>query len=119
MRRRLRELRRLREFGFGDLGGLAFDLYRFGRERHDLLEQKLQTLDRIDAELRALETALDARQALIELREPGISACRRCDTLHGTDANYCPGCGTLLRGSVVNEPGPLRVTPVEEPTPPS
>jgi hypothetical protein len=117
MRRRMRELRRLREIAFRDLGGLTFDLHRFGRDRQDLVAEKLQSLERIDGELRALETALDARRPLIELREPGIAACPRCATLHGTDANFCPGCGTPLRGSVVSEAGPLRVTPVEHQDP--
>jgi hypothetical protein len=113
MRRRLRELRRLREIAFRDLGGLTFDLHRFGRDRQDLVAEKLQALQQLDAELRELEVALDERRALIELREPGIAACPRCATLHGTDANFCPGCGTPLRGSVVRDAGPLRVTPVD------
>ena len=90
------------------------------------MTEKLQSLERMDAELRAIESALDARRPLVELREPGIAACPRCGTVHGTDANFCPGCGTPLRGSVVGEAGPLRVTPVEQPpveqpppTPPS
>ena len=117
MRRRMRELRRLREISFRDLGGLSFDLHRFGRDRPDLVTEKLESLRRIDAELRVIEDALDARRPLVELREPGIAACPRCGTLHGTDANFCPGCGTPLRGSVVHEAGPLRVTPVEQPQP--
>jgi hypothetical protein len=113
LRRRMRELRRLREISFRDLGGLSFELHRFGRDRSDLVAQKMQSLEQIDAELRAIEGALNARRPLIELREPGIAACPRCATLHGTDANFCPGCGTPLRGSVVGEAGPLRVTPVD------
>jgi hypothetical protein len=113
LRRRMRELRRLREISFRDLGGLSFELHRFGRDRSDLVTQKLETLERIDGELRAIEGALHARRPLIELREPGVAACPRCATLHGTDANFCPGCGTPLRGSVVGEAGPLRVTPVD------
>jgi hypothetical protein len=116
MRRRMRELRRLRELAFRDLGGLAFDLHRFGRDRPDLLTEKLQSLAAIDAELRAIEGGLDERRPVIELREAGVAACPRCGTLHGTDANFCPGCGTPLRGSVVHEAGPLRVTPVDQPT---
>jgi hypothetical protein len=119
MRRRMRELRRLREIAFRDLGGLTFDLHRFGRERQDLVAEKLHALERIDGELRAIENALGARRPLIELREPGVAACPRCATLHGTDANFCPGCGTPLR-AVVAEAGPLRVTPVDQqPAPPS
>ena len=99
MRRRLRELRRLREIAFRDLGGLTFDLHRFGRDRQDLVARKLEALGALDAELRALETALDDRRPFAELREPGIAACPHCATLHGTDASFCPGCGTPLRGA--------------------
>jgi hypothetical protein len=37
MRRRLRYLHRRRELAFRDLGGLVFDLHRFGRDRGDLV----------------------------------------------------------------------------------
>jgi hypothetical protein len=57
MRRRLRYLRRTRELAFRDLGGLQFDLYRFGRSRDDLVGGKLARLTAIDTELRALESA--------------------------------------------------------------
>lgn len=94
LRRRLRYLRRVREIGFRDLGGLVFDLDRFGRERPDLVELKLAGLKSIDAELRALEVALDDRRADEELFEPGVAACARCGTLHGSEARFCPSCGT-------------------------
>jgi hypothetical protein len=113
MRRRLRYLRRLRELAFRDLGGLVFDLHRFGRERGDLVAQKLDALARIDLELRTLEAALHDRRDFTELREPGIAACPRCQTLHDTDANFCPGCGTSLRGSVVRDASPVTVTPAD------
>jgi hypothetical protein len=98
LRRRLRYLRRLRELLFRDLGGLTFDLHRFGRDRPDLVEEKLGALAGVDAELRTIETALGDRRPLHELREAGISACPRCGTLHDTDASFCPSCGTSLRG---------------------
>lgn len=104
MRRRLRYLRRLRELLFRDLGGLTFDLHRFERDRRDLVDEKLAALTAIDGELRALETALDDRRELHELREAGISACPRCGTLHDTDANFCPACGTSLHGKAPAPP---------------
>jgi hypothetical protein len=100
MRRRLRYLRRLRELAFRDLGGLVFDLHRFGRRRDELVMQKLEALLAIDHELRTLEDVLGDRREFTELREAGISACTTCGTLHDTDANFCPGCGTSLRGGV-------------------
>jgi len=99
LRRRLRYLRRARELGFRDLGGLVFDLHRFERERPDLVRTKLDVLGDVDRELRALEVALDDRRELHELHEPGISSCPRCGALHGSDANFCPACGTAVSGS--------------------
>src|SRR5688572_26385339 len=55
MRRRLRYLRRARELGFRDLGGLVFDLRRFDRDRPDLVDAKIHALHEVDRELRALE----------------------------------------------------------------
>ena len=113
MRRRLRYLRRRRELAFRDLGGLAFDLHRFGRDRGDLLAQKLEALTAIDRELRALEDALRDRRELHDLREVGIAACARCQALHDPDANFCPGCGTSLRGATIRDPSQLAVTPAD------
>ena len=117
MRRRLRYLRRLRELAFRDLGGLVFDLHRFGRRRDELVTGKLDALSAIDGELRTLETALDERRTLHELREPGIAACPRCATLHGSDANFCPGCGTPLRGTVLRSAGAVSIAPEPAPAP--
>lgn len=96
LRRRLRYLRRLRELGFRDVGGLVFDLDRFGRTRDDLVRAKLDALAAIDAELRNLELALDDVQPFHELREPGIAACPSCGALHASDARFCPACGTIV-----------------------
>jgi hypothetical protein len=98
LRRRLRYLRRVRELGFRDLGGLVFDQHRFEKPNETLVKSKLDALAAIDGELRALEAALDDRRPLHELREPGVSACPRCGALHGSDANWCPACGLALRG---------------------
>ena len=105
LRRRLRYLRRARELGFRDLGGLVFDLHRFERERPDLVRTKLDALGDVDRELRTLEVALDDRRSLHELREPGISSCPRCGALHGSDANFCPACGSAVSGSRAGERG--------------
>jgi hypothetical protein len=120
MRRRLRYLRRLRELAFRDLGGLVFDLHRFGRERGDLVAAKLEALGNIDRELRALQESLGDRRDFTDLREAGIAACPRCGTLHDTDANFCPGCGTSLRTAIVRDAAPVTVTAADEPrTPPA
>jgi len=98
LRRRLRYLRRVRELGFRDVGGLVFDLHRFGREGSGLVAGKLGALAAVDVELRALERVLDDRQDYVVLREPGIAACPRCAALHGSDAHFCPSCGLRLDG---------------------
>src|SRR6185295_15482785 len=46
-----------------------------------------------------LEEALGEKRDITELREPGITACARCGTLHGSDANFCPSCGLALSGA--------------------
>lgn len=114
LRRRLRYLRGIREIGFRDLGGLVFDLDRFGRQRPDLIELKLAGLKSIDAELRALEVALDDVHAVEELHEPGLSSCPRCGALHGSEARFCPACGTALDAPQPPVDAPA-VAPAESP----
>jgi len=99
LRRRLRFLRRVRELGYRDLGGLVFDQYKFSRQNIELVRGKIAALAAVDAELRALEEALGEKRDITELREPGISACPRCGTLHGSDARFCPSCGLALSGA--------------------
>jgi zinc ribbon protein len=99
LRRRLRFLRRVRELGFRDLGGLVFDQHKFDRPNEELVLGKVAALAAVDAELRALEDTLGDRRDVAELREPGLSACPRCGTLHGSDARFCPSCGLALSGA--------------------
>jgi hypothetical protein len=139
MRRRLRFLRRARELAYRDLGGLVFEMHRLGRsretlasgehprldQRHDeLVAAKLQTLGHIDAELRALQDALDERGAVTVLREAGIAACPRCAAIHGSDDRYCPVCGLSMgrkadRPMAATPPGPATGgSPANVPAPP-
>jgi len=98
LRRRLRYLRRVRELGFRDLGGLVFDQHRFSQANEELVRGKVNALAAVDGELRALEQALGDPRPITELREPGISVCPRCGGLHGSEARYCPSCGVAFRG---------------------
>lgn len=116
LRRRLRYLRRARELAFRDIGGLMFDMRRFGRERPDLVEAKLGALAAVDQELRALERVLDDRRPLHQLREPGITSCARCGALHSSESNFCPNCGLQIAGPrAMGEVGGAIAAP---PTPP-
>jgi hypothetical protein len=120
LRRRLRFLRRARELAYRDIGGLIFDMRRFGRNRQDLLDAKLGALGAVDQELRALERALDDRRPIHELREPGISSCPRCGALHDSEANFCPHCGLQLGGPrAMGEVGGAIAAPPQAPPPPA
>jgi hypothetical protein len=118
MRRRLRYLRRVRELGFRDLGGLVFDQHRFSQANEELVRGKVNALAAVDQELRTLEHALDDRRPITELREPGISVCPRCGGLHGSDARYCPSCGVAFHGPLaIAEVGEAVSLPIPEPAP--
>jgi hypothetical protein len=113
MRRRLRYLRRARELQLRDLGGLVFDLHRFGgsadadaNTRHrELVSAKVDELQGTDRELRALEAALDDRRPVQELRLAGIGGlCPRCGALHGSDARFCSACGAPLTAEAPTAP---------------
>jgi hypothetical protein len=92
-RRRARFLRKARELAYRDLGGLVFNLHRFGQRNDALVLAKLTTLTHIDAELRAIETWLRERQPITVLREAGITACLRCAAIHSSEDSFCPSCG--------------------------
>jgi hypothetical protein len=96
IRRRARFLRRARELAYRDLGGLVFNLHRFGQRNDQLVIGKLTTLGHIDAELRTLESALAAHRPVTVLREAGITACARCAAIHSSEDHFCPNCGLAL-----------------------
>jgi hypothetical protein len=96
MRRRMRFLRKARELAYRDLGGLVFDLHRFGRRNDALVLAKLETIGRIDTELRALQDTLAERRPVTVLREAGVAACPRCAAIHGSDDRFCPNCGLAM-----------------------
>ncbi len=119
LRRRLRFLRRTRELAFRDIGGLMFDMRRFGRDRPDLVEAKIGALAAVDQELRALEQVLDDRRPIHELREPGITSCARCGALHASDSNFCPNCGLQIAGPrAMGEVGGAIAAPPQAPRSP-
>ena len=95
-RRRARFLRKARELAYRDLGGLVFNLHRFGQRNDALVLAKLTTLAQIDAELRAIEGSLGERRPITVLREAGITACPRCAAIHSSEDNFCPNCGMSM-----------------------
>jgi hypothetical protein len=100
LRRRVRFLRKARELGYRDLGGLVFNLHRFGQRNDQLVLGKLATLGQIDTELRALEASLREHQPVTVLREAGLTACPRCAAIHGSEDRFCPNCGLPLSRNV-------------------
>jgi hypothetical protein len=114
MRRRARFLRKARELAYRDLGGLVFDLHRFGQRNDPLVLAKLATLRQIDTELRELEAVLRDRRPVTVLREVGIAACPRCAAIHGSDDRFCPGCGLAFD---TNADRPISTAPVATPKP--
>jgi hypothetical protein len=96
VRRRARFLRKARELAYRDLGGLVFNLHRFGQRNDSLVLAKLGTLTQIDGELRATEVALSSREPITVLREAGVTACPRCAAIHSSEDRFCPGCGLAL-----------------------
>ncbi len=106
LRRQIRFLRKQRELQMRDLGGLIFDMYRFGSKRQDLVREKLKLMFEADRELRAFEAMLGGRRGPLEVREPGVGgSCPRCLTLYSTDAHYCWRCGLALTEQAEAEAG--------------
>ncbi len=97
MRRRARYLRQVRELQLRDIGGFIVELHRFGRQRPDLVEEKVLAAAQTHSELRSLEGALEEDTPLGEVREAGIGgACPQCGTVHGSSDRFCAWCGRQL-----------------------
>ena len=79
MRRRARFLRKARELAYRDLGGLVFNLHRFGQRNDALVIAKLSTLGLVASEL---EPCRGARP-----RRAGAAGARRRPDLE-RDANH-------------------------------
>jgi hypothetical protein len=120
LRRQVRFLRKQRELQMRDLGGLIFDMYRFGSKRQDLVREKLRLMFEADRELREFEAMLGGRRRPLEVREPGVGgSCPRCLTLYSTDAHYCWRCGLALTEQAEDElagVGDLEDLDADEPT---
>jgi hypothetical protein len=99
MRRRLRELRRLREALLLELGALALEAHRHGRDDTPVIKRKAADAASVDAEARAIAEALGAAAGLDTIVATGIAGpCPTCGTLTSTAARFCSTCGTALDG---------------------
>ena len=94
MRRRARFLRKARELAYRDLGGLVFNLHRFGQRNDALVLAKLaHARPHRRRAARARRQPCAERQPVTVLREAGITACPRCAAIHGSEDRFCPNCG--------------------------
>jgi hypothetical protein len=115
IRRRARFLHAARELAYRDLGGLVFDLHRFGQRNDDVVNAKLETLSRIDSELRILEAALSEHRSVTVLRQAGVAACPRCAAIHGSGDRFCPACGLAVDQTERPIAGPNAPAPAPAP----
>jgi hypothetical protein len=99
MRRRLRELRRLREAQLLELGALVLEAHRHNRDDSPVVKSKAAEAAATDAEARTLAQALDTDGGLDNIIASGIAGpCPTCGTLASTAARFCSTCGTPLDG---------------------
>lgn len=99
LRRRLRELRRLREAVLLELGALVMEAHRHGRDDSPVIKRKAADAAGVDAEARAIADALGTDGGLDRIVAAGIAGpCPTCGTLTSTSARFCSTCGTALDG---------------------
>src|SRR3954452_12697405 len=99
MRRRLRELRRLREAQLLELGALVLEAHKHGRDDTPVIKSKATEAATTDSEARELAAALETDGGLDTVVAAGIAGpCPTCGTLASTAARFCSTCGTPLDG---------------------
>src|SRR3954469_844346 len=90
MRRRLRELRRLREAQLLELGALTLEAHRHARDDSPVIKSKAAEAAATDAEVRALAESLDPDAGLDSVVAAGIAGpCPTCGNLASTAARFC------------------------------
>ncbi|HEX6712620.1 MAG TPA: zinc ribbon domain-containing protein [Thermoleophilaceae bacterium] len=118
MRRRLRELRRLREAQLLELGALVLEAHRHGRDDSPVIKSKAAEAAATDAEARAVADALDTDAGLDTIVSAGIAGpCPTCGTLTSTAWRFCSTCGTPLDGRPDAAPrvdAPAEATPLAD-----
>jgi hypothetical protein len=120
LRKRLRYLERERELLLRDLGGVVYEIHRTGdsadRDRHrDLVSRKVRRLAALDSEHRAGLAMLGETRGDTVLREAGVGGvCPRCGEMFGSDARFCPACGTSVRAAETATSEASRVTVAQE-----
>jgi hypothetical protein len=99
LRRRLRDLRRLREAQLLELGALVLEAHKHGRDDSPVIKSKAAEAAGTDTEARAVADALETNAGLDTVVAAGIAGpCPTCGTLASTAARFCSTCGTALDG---------------------
>jgi hypothetical protein len=99
LRRRLRELRRLREAQLLELGALVLEAHKHDRDVAPIVETKIAEAAATDREVRAIAAALDTDAGVDTIVVDGIAGpCPTCGTLVSTSARFCSACATPLDG---------------------
>jgi len=73
-----------------DLGGAFYEMAIRDHVRLDVLTRKAAELQRVDAELLAVERLLDLE------RSDAAGLCASCGSPYGPADRFCPQCGTSL-----------------------
>jgi hypothetical protein len=73
-----------------DLGGAFYEMAIRDHVRMDVLTRKAAELQRVDAELLALERALELQ------RSDAAGLCPSCSSPYGPADRFCPQCGHSL-----------------------
>ncbi len=76
-----------------DLGGAFYEMAVRDHVRLDVLTRKAAELQRVDAELAAIETALELE------RSGAAGLCSGCGAPFGPGTRFCGQCGTALTGA--------------------
>ena len=76
-----------------DLGGAFYEMAIRDHVRLDVLTRKAAELQRVDAELAAVETALELE------RSDAAGICHGCGAPFGAGTKFCGQCGTSLTAS--------------------
>jgi hypothetical protein len=73
-----------------DLGGAFYEMAIRDHVRMDVLTRKAAELQRVDADLLAVERMLELRRA------DAAGICPNCDSPYGPADRFCPQCGQAL-----------------------
>ena len=80
-----------------DLGGVFYEMAIRDHVRMDVLTRKAAELQRVDADLAAVERQLRGDDG------PILGACPECSTPYGAAARFCAGCGHALAAEAVTQ----------------